>query len=426
MSNRSDYDPRYTEHTSDQIIKGNETTRRENAMPVRNYNSGTQERHRRSDRNGDESVRSAGLPHVRRRDDDRYSDRYDDLPPEKRSVLPIMLIALGVVLLLVAVYLFLPANNPIKRQVSRLFGGGNAAASVEVLEFKATSSYYTVENTVPFTITTSPQARSVRLLNQDGYTLDGTPVRTNPTDTTMAIWTLSVLFQEPYEGLIYASAMDADGNWINSTKSVMLTVTAPTFTPSPTATPLPTQAVTSANTQVPVPAVAAFTATAEPAPQTDAPSPAAQTLETESAAPQVTAIVSYAAVATAVPNETGVPMQAPVTETPSALPAIAAAPETPVPETTTPVEMPVETATPVPTAAPFMAAAAEGAQPSALGLTEDVYSSDGKAQNEYTRSIPLVMQETGSYTYAETGVHTFRGDNMRQNAAFGTAKVDER
>ncbi len=437
MSNRSDFDPRYTEHTSDQIIKGNETVRRENAVPVQNYGNASQVRHRRSDRSSDDYARASGAQQ-RRRNDSRYDDRYEDLPPEKRSVVPFILIALGVVLLLVAGYLFLPENSPIKKQVSRLIGRGEGTASVEVIEFKTSSAYYTAESRVPFTITTSPQAKSVRLLTESGNALDGTPVRNNPEDTTMAIWTITVLFQEPYEGLIYASALDANGNWINSSKTVSLTVLAPTAEPAPTPSLLPTQALSAAGTQAPQALVTAVPVTAAPAPVTERPLPTDAPAAAESAAPQTTAIVSYAAVATAAPAAASAETQAPFTQAPDAqstetavTQAPAASAETaatpsPVPESIRQEALAKSEPTPVPTPAPLTASAAEGSQPSALGLAEEVYSSAGKVQNDYLRTIPLVMQETGAYTFAATGVHTFRGDNMRQNAAFGTTEVHER
>ena len=48
-----------------------------------------------------------------------------------------------------------------------------------------------------------------------------------------------------------------------------------------------------------------------------------------------------------------------------------------------------------------------------------------KSQKKYERSEPLQAPNPDSYNYAKSGVLTFRNDNFRRNAAFGTVEVSE-
>ncbi len=69
--------------------------------------------------------------------------------------------------------------------------------------------------------------------------------------------------------------------------------------------------------------------------------------------------------------------------------------------------------------------AAQGRGPASLGLKENVYSGGEKLEG-YAREVSLTAREPGRYALLEdTGVYTFRGDNLRRNAAFGTCEAAE-
>lgn len=133
----------------------------------------------------------------------------------------------------------------------------------------------------------------------------------------------------------------------------------------------------------------------------------------------------------------GEPAPVEATEAPTAEPVATEAP-TPSPTATpsptpTPEPTPEPTPTPVPTTSPLpalSAAAASGADPSALELKATVYSGT-KTVSSYTRSraINLLNAFTttvGGSDYAgwrQAGVLTFRSGPLRQNAAYGTVDV---
>ncbi len=99
---------------------------------------------------------------------------------------------------------------------------------------------------------------------------------------------------------------------------------------------------------------------------------------------------------------------------------------TPTPEpTATPTPEP--TPTPVPTASPvprLIAEAAESASTSVVKIAETVFSG-GKSIANYQRENAYVAPNPDNYAHYEAGVLTFRGDNFRRNAAFGTADITQ-
>ena len=115
--------------------------------------------------------------------------------------------------------------------------------------------------------------------------------------------------------------------------------------------------------------------------------------------------------------------EVPVAETPApeATPEPTPAPtETPAP-TATPVPEP--TATPKPTPMPELSASAdESAAPDAIKLKPNAFNGD-KATDSYARTRPISMLETDYALWAGSGVMTFRGGPMRQNAASGAAEI---
>lgn len=68
--------------------------------------------------------------------------------------------------------------------------------------------------------------------------------------------------------------------------------------------------------------------------------------------------------------------------------------------------------------------AADSAQPKKMKVTQTVYSGS-KALDGYTREDPLRAPEGEEYLYADNGIFTFRGNNYRQNAAYGFAQISE-
>jgi len=86
-----------------------------------------------------------------------------------------------------------------------------------------------------------------------------------------------------------------------------------------------------------------------------------------------------------------------------------------------PVQEPVQPAAPTPMP-PVTLSAAEGQAPGKFNFTETVFSG-ARRQADYQRAEALDMQGGELYTYYPGGVFTFRGDGLRQNAAFGTADM---
>ncbi len=87
-------------------------------------------------------------------------------------------------------------------------------------------------------------------------------------------------------------------------------------------------------------------------------------------------------------------------------------------QTPTP-EPPAATAAPTPTPVPtFSPAAVEGTRPSDFGF-EEAIEDNGAQVDSYTRAEPIDFLEGEKYTDLE-GVITFRGNNFRDSAAYGT------
>ena len=89
--------------------------------------------------------------------------------------------------------------------------------------------------------------------------------------------------------------------------------------------------------------------------------------------------------------------------------------ETPSPESTA---TPAPTPTPVPS---FSPAATDGTRPSDFGLEEAV-EDNGAQTASYSRTEPIDFLEGGKYTDLQ-GVITFRGNNFRDSAAYGTVDL---
>ncbi|MBR1586086.1 MAG: PQQ-binding-like beta-propeller repeat protein, partial [Clostridia bacterium] len=117
-----------------------------------------------------------------------------------------------------------------------------------------------------------------------------------------------------------------------------------------------------------------------------------------------------------------IPEEIAPTEAPMPEPTEAPTP-TPTPD---PTPVPTKEPTPAPTAAPtasplpkLEASAGSGS----IKTTDTVYNEKGKAQKTYTRAKSYTAPNPDQYSRHDIGVFTFRGDNFRRNAAFGTADI---
>lgn len=85
----------------------------------------------------------------------------------------------------------------------------------------------------------------------------------------------------------------------------------------------------------------------------------------------------------------------------------------------TPTPSPLATVAPTPTPVPtFSPSAVAGTMPSDFGL-EEAIEDNGTVVDAYTRAEPIDFLEGDTYTELE-GVITFRGNNFRDSAAYGT------
>ena len=92
--------------------------------------------------------------------------------------------------------------------------------------------------------------------------------------------------------------------------------------------------------------------------------------------------------------------------------------ETPEPE---PTETPEPTPTPLPEFSPY---AIEGTRPSDFGM-ETAIEVNGEIVSSYQREQTIDFGEGRDYTQLE-GIITFRGNNFRDNPAYGTATIVEK
>ncbi len=94
-------------------------------------------------------------------------------------------------------------------------------------------------------------------------------------------------------------------------------------------------------------------------------------------------------------------------------------------DTPAPTAAPTAAPTVAPTALPLLPASfTDDTAPSALKLTATLYEGTKKLDS-FSRTKVISMLNPYSYSYWEGGVFAFRGGNFRQNAAFGTCKVED-
>lgn len=323
----------------------------------------------------------------------------EDAPRRGRAGLMVLLaLVLIAALFLGGLYFVLPARddsqsggiintlNDVKQTITEEVGNfyksvkniiaPDVKEPAQVLDFQlASPSSQTAPVELSFTISTTKTAESVRVMDAQGQTLveQKAPL---VSEEKRIIWSLKLSLKDAYFGQMSAQVL-SEGNWLDSGKTVQVSIGAPIVTP--TETPV-------VATQTPPPS-----ATEE---RKDAQTPAPTQVPTEEPTEE--------------PTDTPQP-----TETPKPTPEPTATPEpTPVPS-------------PSPTPMPFMTAgAAEGTDPSQLKLTTKIYNGT-KATNEYERAVPVKMNGPADYAAWSGAVLTFRGGPFRQNAAYGTVDVQE-
>jgi hypothetical protein len=237
----------------------------------------------------------------------------------------------------------------------------------------------TVSDEVPvnvsFSIVTSLDVSAVRVVNDYGDEIASLTVNDSGTNMTQTdstrVWTLDAMLSEPYAGTLYAGYELVVGEGY-------------------------TQSDYKENVEYTPAAISEDTAVPVNTPITEA-----------------TAAPSQAAELTAAPTPTPT-----VTPTPEPTPTPTLEP--------TPSPTPELTPTPSPTMMPQLTAAADTAtDTNVVSLTATVYDGTTKTK-DYSRSDLINMLDSEKYAiWDQSGVLTFRGGPLRQNAAYGTAEIYE-
>lgn len=407
-----------------------------------------------------------------------YDDAYDeDDPPRRRWPAALAGLIFLAIALLAGSYFLIPKNadgilGKARKAAATVVDGGLKLVGLgkkeppKLIKFETPEEQvYTGVKTV-FTFTADRPVEGVRVLNAAGVPITGAALPVDQPDNK--IWTLSAVMDEPMSGTLSAG-IQSGGIWYQTDKALTLTVVRPSPEPSPAPTPEPvaTPLPAPAETALPAEAPAAASPAAGNAQESASPVPVSQLLPVFTPAPQPVQqtpppefpeeeipddmMVSEEG-AGFYPEETdempaddlmaaaepqplypetqaeALPVAEPVAEPaaetmPETLPAAESAAE-PLPEAP-PEALPEAPPEPLPTATPaplLTAQAAEGAAPGKLGITDDVFQG-AKKQSGYSRETPINMPVGSAYTVYEGGVFTFRGNALRQNAAFGTASL---
>lgn len=334
-------------------------------------------------------------------------EEYED-EDEERGLpwLKILLIVLAVLLIGCVLLYFLPDAGPLHGLKKVIESAVHLVipekeAPGEALSFQTVTNNGVTDSRIIFHLTTNQTVEGARLEDAEGNEISCTVSLVNGAEETNKIWAITAVFAEPFEGNIYAAIKDESG-WVRTDKAVPLVINAPT--PVPTQVPVVTQAPTNAPTQ----------------PPTQAP--------VQSELPAVTAAAPVMS-STNVPVPTWAPTNAPApTQAPTqepTMPPTQAPTQAPTAEPTqAPTPVPSQAPTPVPTNSPMPRLEAEAASGAHEKVTDTVFIG-GKSQSDYQREISYIAPNPDEYTNYAGGVFTFRGDNFRRNAAFGTAEVEE-
>ena len=93
------------------------------------------------------------------------------------------------------------------------------------------------------------------------------------------------------------------------------------------------------------------------------------------------------------------------------------------PPTEAPTEAPTEPPTEAPTEPPFAPAMSDSSNPELFGINWEILVNDEIVES-YTREEPISFGKDSDY-FALPGIATFRGNNHRDNASYGTAEVNK-
>ncbi len=379
----------------------------------------------------------------------RHEDEYDeeDLPP-RRWPMALLALVLALVILLAVSYFLVPQDakgilGQARGLSHRVVDGALALVGVKRQEPVRLLKFDTPEDRVQtgvktvFTFTASRAIDGVRIWDEADNEIPGVQEAVDAPANT--VWTLTSILDTPRDGLLTAGFKQGDA-WHKTDLTVRLTVAAPTPTPAPTPAPTFTppplfQPTPDAAAGILAPPPGQNTPTLQemlPAftPLPDPPGAGPAPDETAALGTDLLVIASTdwkAPLRTAEPMEPVEPVE-PVEpampEEPAATPEPAEpiAPVEPA-ETVAPPEPAAPTAAPTATPMPALTAqAAEAQSPGKMKITETAFRG-GKSLGDYTRETPISVQGGEGYTFYPGGVFTFRGDGMRQNAAFGTADM---
>lgn len=365
------------------------------------------------------------------------AENFTEVPeaPKKHRALVIAVIVVLVLALMVLGLMMVPADNPgflgsIRRAITgEPVPDTNQSKETTVLDFTGAPTQGAAPLDITFTLTTSKDVTDVRLVNEAGEDVGALALRMMDNADT-SVWMMSLHQTEAYAGGVFLQVSTDDEAWLDTGRSLPLTVTGDTSTTVPeptlfaaeeteTPTERPTLAPTSAPTLEPT-----IEPTAEPTaePMIEATlEPTLEPTEAPAATPEITQPATQAPVITATP-EPETPTEEPTIEpTPTMMVSPTPAVGGSEPETTdAPVEAvnePVE-----PTEVPRLIAQADESALPDLIANSTIYSTAARKLDSYSRELAdrINMPDADSYLRADFGVLTFRGSSFRQNAASGT------
>jgi len=335
---------------------------------------------------------------------------------EGRPMWPkILLIVLIVLLAAAAALYFVPDAgplNPVKEAVVDTVDSVIGLVSPKKPEQPQAISLLTDKDTgatgerITFHLTTNQavaSSQAIRLVDAAGGDLMATvnKVENGQSDAKQHQWYITKVFSNAYTGPIYVELLTENG-WVRSDVQAQLSVK-----PLPTATIQPVRIVTPAPTLMP----------------TQAPIPVPTDVPMHTDDPVQGGLIPTVWVTEA---PTHAPTQAP-TQAPTLVPTLvptAVPTQAPTPEPTpVPTPEPTPSPTPVPTNSPLPQLEAKAGSNS-VKVTDTVYKG-GTAQKDYVREDGYMAPHPDNYSMWNAGVLTFRGDNFRRNAAFGTVEVEK-
>ncbi len=187
--------------------------------------------------------------------DDRYHDKptsyndYESFPPgtrlsnsedyyeeEPRRKWPFILMGIiGLIIIIIAVlYFAVPKDaegvlGSMRRPVAKVVDGllGSEEEKAKIVKFETAEPYGLTGGKNVFTITTDKAVQNVRIRNEAGDVISGT---SDARDDSKKIWTYTVVFDEEFEGIVYAGVLDGE-TWVSDSKGIQLNITEPTPEP---------------------------------------------------------------------------------------------------------------------------------------------------------------------------------------------------